>query len=219
MVKHLRRYAIALLIAVAIPVLTSAQGKMVTTTGVIYVRSIVLAAGQTLGWSDAFFCRGAANVIGISGCTSSFPALKRNGNNIRLRAADDSADASIIASQFQATISMAGPSNVWGSFTAPTISAGFGTSPSIPNNNGTFAFTVNVGTGGTASSGTIGLPTAANGWVCNAIDFTSPTTGGGYYVKQTGGTTTTAVLTGFSTAGAATAWTASDVLRVSCFAY
>jgi hypothetical protein len=103
--------------------------------------------------------------------------------------------------------------------TAPTISSGFGTSPSIPSNNGTAAFTVNVGTGGSASSGVIGLPTATTGWICFAFDITNPTTGGGYYVKQTAGTTTTATLTGYNTSGAATAWTASDILRVSCHAY
>jgi hypothetical protein len=194
----------------------------------IGTEGIRIGSGRQIGWSssadpagggaDTILCRGAANVIGIGGCTSSFPAIKRSTNNIQVRLADDSAFSALTASNLAFTSGVLAV-NLLMTTTAPTISAGFGTSPSIPNSNGTAAFTVNVGTGGTASSGTIGLPTAANGWVCNAFDFTSPTTGGGYYVKQTGGTTTTAVLTGFNTAGAATAWTASDVLRVSCFAY
>jgi hypothetical protein len=102
--------------------------------------------------------------------------------------------------------------------TAPTVTSA-GTSPSIPNQNGTAAFTVNVGTGGTASAVVLAMPTATAGWVCNAADLTNPTTGGGYYVKQTSGSATSVTLTGFSTAGSATAFTASDVLFVSCLAY
>lgn len=102
------------------------------------------------------------------------------------------------------------------SSTAPTIS-GFGTSPSVPSNNGTCAFTINVGTGGTASTGTVTLPAAATGWVCTAQDVTTPAS---YITSQTGGTTTTATFTNYSrTTGLATAWTASDILRVSCMGY
>ena len=105
------------------------------------------------------------------------------------------------------------------SSTDPTISSGFGTGASVLASNGTGAFAINVGTGGTASRGVIGLPAATTGWVCNAFDITSPTTGGGYYVKQTGGTNTSAMLTGYDTTGREMAWTASDILRVSCFAF
>lgn len=102
------------------------------------------------------------------------------------------------------------------SSTAPTVT-GFGTSPSVPSNNGTGAFTVNVGTGGSASTGTVTLPTAATGWVCSAFDVTNPDTA---VTNQTGGTTTTATFTNYSrTTGIATAWAASDILRMSCHAY
>jgi hypothetical protein len=101
---------------------------------------------------------------------------------------------------------------------APTISSGFGSTASITTNNGTAAFTVNVGGGGTASSGVIGLPTATNGWNCWAVDLTNPTGGGGYNVKQTAGTASSAELTGYNTSGSVTAWTAGDILSVSCFA-
>lgn len=107
--------------------------------------------------------------------------------------------------------------NMLFSATAPTIAAAGcgGAAASIAANNGTAAFSVNVGTT-PGTTCTITLPTSVNGWVCDAFDFTNPTTGGGYYVKETGGTTTTIVLTFFSTAGAATAPTASDVVRVKC---
>lgn len=104
------------------------------------------------------------------------------------------------------------------STTAPTISSGFGTTPSIVNSNSTQVFTINVGTGGTATSGVIGLPAAAHGWSvsCNDITTTSTTV---FFTKQTGTTTTTATVGSFDTSGAASAWAASDVLSCMAAAY
>lgn len=92
--------------------------------------------------------------------------------------------------------------------TAPTISSGFGTSPTISTTGSTAGFRVNVGTGGVATSGVLGLPTATAGWNCYATDMTN-----NIATRMTSSTTTTATLT------AASAWTASDILAVSCFAY
>jgi hypothetical protein len=102
--------------------------------------------------------------------------------------------------------------------TAPTISSGFGSSPSVTGSNGTAAFRINVGTGGTASSGVIGLPAAANGWNCYPTDITTTSTNV-FMTKQTASTTTTATLGNFNTSAVATAWAASDILAVSCFAF
>lgn len=96
--------------------------------------------------------------------------------------------------------------------TAPTISSGFGTSPSIASSNGTAAFTVNVGTGGVATSGVIGLPTATNGWVCRCDDITTASATV-FLTKQTASATTTCTVGNFNTAGAAAAWVASDILH------
>ena len=102
------------------------------------------------------------------------------------------------------------------SSTAPTISSGFGTSPSIAANNGTAAFTINVGTGGTAQNGVIGLPTAAAGWVVNCQDIT---TNASFVVSQTASSTTTATVQNYSrTTGLAIAWTASDILHCTAVA-
>lgn len=106
---------------------------------------------------------------------------------------------------------------------APTVS-GFGTSPSVPNQHGSAAFEINVGTGGTASTGTINFPSgspaarvAATGWACHVQDVTNPDS---FVTVQTGGTVSTVTLKNYSrTTGSAIAWTASDVLRCSCFAY
>jgi hypothetical protein len=83
--------------------------------------------------------------------------------------------------------------------------------------NGTAAFRVNVGTGGSATSGVIGLPTAANGWNCYATDITTQSTTV-FLTKQTASSASSATIGNFNTAGAAAAWVASDILAVSCFA-
>jgi len=98
---------------------------------------------------------------------------------------------------------MTAKSLLWSS-TAPTISSGFGTSPSIVQQNGTAAFEINVGTGG-ASSGAVTLPTAANGWSCQVSDMTTNIAS-----RETAFTTTSVTLTG------ASAWSASDKLLVNC---
>lgn len=101
--------------------------------------------------------------------------------------------------------------------TAPTISSGFGTNPSIVANNGTAAFTVNVGTGGTATGGVVGLPTATTGWACSAADITTPAS---FVTVQTATAATTATFANYArTTGLLIAWTASDVLSVQCVGY
>jgi hypothetical protein len=103
------------------------------------------------------------------------------------------------------------------SATAPTISSGFGTSPSVTV-GGSTSFRINVGTGGTANSGVIGLPAATNGWncFCNDVTTASATV---FLCKQTATATNSATIGNFNTAGAAAAWVASDIVEVNCRAY
>lgn len=108
---------------------------------------------------------------------------------------------------------------LWNS-TAPTISSGFGTGPSIASNNGNADFRVNVGTGGSASSGVIGLSAATAGWNCLAHPTVMATTGTqATFTLQTATSTTTATLTGYNTSGTATAWPSGTILIVHCAAY
>jgi hypothetical protein len=103
--------------------------------------------------------------------------------------------------------------------TAPTVAAGGcgGAAAGIVTNNSTMAFTFQVGTT-PGTTCTINFPSGGNhGWFCNAADMTNPTTGGGYYIKTTTAGTNSAVLTFYSTAGAATAPTASDQVIANCF--
>lgn len=102
---------------------------------------------------------------------------------------------------------------------SPTVSSGFGTSPSVPNANGTVAFTVNVGTGGVATSGVIAMnATAAHGWVLH-VENLSTRSSTVFQTKQTATSTTTATIGNFNTAGAAAAWAASDILAITAIAY
>lgn len=101
---------------------------------------------------------------------------------------------------------------------APTIASGFGTSPSITASNGTAAFEVHVGTGGTSGSGNINLPTAAHGWACDAHDITTVSTAI-FSTKQISTATNVAGFANYSTSGSQAAWGAGDNLLVKCSAF
>lgn len=103
---------------------------------------------------------------------------------------------------------------------APTISSGFGTSPSILTSNGATTFRINVGTGGTATGGVLGMPTATTGWNCTFSVLNPTATNVLSQNTQTSSTTTTVTIQNdLSATGAATAWPASTTLIAFCAAY
>lgn len=106
------------------------------------------------------------------------------------------------------------------SSTAPTVSSGFGTDAAVTAGTSA-AFRMNVGTGGAASAGVIGLPTAATGWDCSVEDLTATTANVAdrRTLQLSSSTTTATVENQVVSSGAASAWTAGDVLAVSCTAY
>jgi parallel beta-helix repeat protein len=98
---------------------------------------------------------------------------------------------------------------------APTISSGFGSGASIPTNYGPAVFTVNVGhTGGTATSGAIGLPEARDGWLCVVSDQTTPAA----HLRQTASAANSITLTNYDSTGKPAAWADMEILIVGCFA-
>lgn len=106
------------------------------------------------------------------------------------------------------------------SATAPTISSGFGTSPSIASSNGSATFRVNVGTGGTATAGVVGLPTASNGWNCSVSEFNPNATALLSVTIITASTNASVSLSNnLLSTGAASAWQASQILVLNCAAY
>jgi hypothetical protein len=163
---------------------------------------------------------GTTPMLQLGGTTSSFPAIKRNAAVLEARLADDSAYANFTAlnNNFTNGIFVGGTTLVM-SATAPTISSGFGTSPSIANSNGSGVFVVNVGGGAAATNGVITLPAAATGWVVLCVDLTSALNHTGLNTVQTASTTTSATIESQNSAGAATAWAANSLVRCIALAY
>jgi hypothetical protein len=103
--------------------------------------------------------------------------------------------------------------------TAPTV-ASAGTSPSVPNQNGSIAFTVNVGTGGTATTLVVNVGTATAGWVCTPNDITEAAANSANHVVQTASSTTQATFQNqVASTGIAVAFGASDIVTLSCVSY
>ena len=93
------------------------------------------------------------------------------------------------------------------------IGSGFGTNPSISSGYSTQAFVVNVGTGGSAYSGVIGMPLATSGWMCKFNDALQHTA----EAIQTGNTQSSVTVTNYSfTTGATQAWGSGDTLAAQC---
>jgi hypothetical protein len=176
-------------------------------------------ASQTIDWkAEVQPVQGAANP------TSNWVlSCQINGGGYTPRLAVNSTLLSILTGSLQVTGNLQFLAGITGSggntlitATAPTISSGFGTTPTIASTNGPASFSVNVGTGGTATSGVITLPAAAHGWSCYCSDVGATPTG---RTEPTAMTTTSVTLTNFSrTTGLAVAWTASEIIQVSCFA-
>lgn len=170
----------------------------------------VLARSMTGGSTGFQGYHGTNALVAAKGATYLYDGAP--GSNIAL-ATSDTASSDPVSSTVVSVANLA-LQNLALSRTTPAITSGFGTSPNIIQQNGTVAFEVNVGSGGTATSGVIGLPKATNGWNCFVTDETSPTA----LTRQTANTTTSATFTNYNYAGTATAWTADDILIVSCFA-
>jgi hypothetical protein len=165
----------------------------------------------------------ASNIIfydnlSFSGNLSGNPALfpVSNPGAIHFRSGDNSRDVDITALNVTASAAY-NTTNLLISVVAPTISSGFGSGAAVASNNGTAAFTVNVGTGGTGSSGVIELPAAVTGWNCFCTDITT-NSAAVFSCKQTDTSTATATIGNFNTSAAAAAWVDGDILSVSCFA-
>lgn len=106
--------------------------------------------------------------------------------------------------------------NLLESITAPTITAAGcgGAAAAIQFQNGTATFTINVGTT-PGSACTVTMPAAANDWVCMAVDVTTNSTSV-FLQKQTATSSTSITITNFSDVAVATAFVASDKVKVEC---
>jgi len=212
---------------------TNSSGTSITLNTIITTDTTPAVAGAGIAYFSAIIY-GSTGAGGAATLNGGLGALPLQMAPIRLRAGTLLPAGAVAAGYLDGTFehdttgvkftnsttrySILMSANTLLSVTAPTISSGFGTSPSVVANNGVGAFTVNVGTGGTATSGVIGLPTATNGWSCSCNDVTT-TSSSVFMCKQTATSATTATIGNFNTSGAATAWTASDVIQVKCMGY
>ena len=154
---------------------------------------------------------GGSNLV--LGYNVAVTTLKTGSNNILL-GNSSAVDVPANATSYWLNIGKA----ILNDMDAPTIGSGFGTSPSVTHGTSNAAFTVNVGTGGTATSGVINFTNAApNGWVCTATDVTSYSTIVDVVVPTS---TTSVTMYSYSrTTGLSTAWNASDIQAVQCHGY
>lgn len=92
--------------------------------------------------------------------------------------------------------------------------SGFGGSPSVTKGGNVLAFSINVGSGGVASTGTITFaPAAPNGWQVNTcVDQTTQTATVARTQQIGTGSTTQVTIGNFTSAGIAGAWVANDIL-------
>jgi len=97
-----------------------------------------------------------------------------------------------------------------------SIGSGFGTSPSITAQNGYEHFALNVGTGGSATTGVVTLPLAVNGWFCTATDVTTQSAAVSLTKQVGAGGTTSVTLGNYTDVSASGPWAAGDILHVSC---
>lgn len=103
--------------------------------------------------------------------------------------------------------------------TAPTVTSA-GTSPSVSGTN-TGAFRVNVGTGGAATTIVMSMPAATTGWNCDTTNITASAANRAAVrtVQQASTTTSVTVQNQNVATGAATAFTASDIVSFVCTAF
>lgn len=171
--------------------------------------ALLFAAGSTTvptisftGDTDTGMSRSAANQISI--IAGAAEAIRTTATATTLQ----------LATTFSVSLSTDG--SLVSSSTNPTIFSGFGTSPTIAA-TGTPAFTVTVGTGGTAQTGVVTMPASTTGWACGVVDTTTPAS---FETEVISSTATSISLQNYSrTTGLAIAWTASDVLVFRCTGY
>lgn len=102
---------------------------------------------------------------------------------------------------------------------SPTIGGGFGTGAAINNANGTAAFWLYIGSGGTATEGFITMPDiGASGWHCTLTPYTAITPNGVNIIGSIGATNITIKHVNITT-GAPLAWTTSSIIGAHCIGY
>jgi len=186
-----------------VAILTSTAGAYATfQKGITDKGYIGLGLGGAGATTDSMVVRGVADVQIAAGSSTIVSTFSSTG----LAVTGTTSSTSFADSGGHLIISS----------TAPTIASGFGTSPSILANN-TAAFRVTVGTAiSTTYSGTLTMPAAPNGWVCNVQNVSTPTISS----RQVASSTTSVSISDFnSSTNALVQWLTGDVLLFQCTAF
>lgn len=176
--------------------------------------SVLLAASAFAGIGAPPFNQAAVAITGgtINGATTASVAAVAAGSVY------NPASVAITGGTINNT-TIKGAANLLISTSTPSISSGFGTSPSIVSSNGTATFKVNVGTGGTATSGIIAMPTAQTGWNCLAQVPTNASYFGWITVSPSSTSTSVTFENRNTTNGVLSAWPASVIFTAICIAF
>lgn len=185
------------------------------STGTVSFTGVMCLGAKTGGHLTT-----ANNALLISGGINGYAGFTNfaSGSNVILIASG----GNVIDTPAAGTSNFINVENAYIASTAvPTYTGGFGTNAGWYGNSSGYTsvhFGWNVGTGGTASSGSFAFPTAApNGYACTGRDVTNPAS----FVEDFAATSTTGVtVTNYSrTTGSVVAWTSGDVLEISCEGY
>ncbi|MGN6323036.1 MAG: hypothetical protein ACTHNE_15035 [Dyella sp.] len=96
----------------------------------------------------------------------------------------------------------------------PTISSGFGSGASIGPSNGTAAFRIIVGQS-PGVGGTLAMPAAPNGWVCEGYDL-SQINSSAFYFRETAYTSISVTMAMYNTSGAQSNIVEGDTIVMKC---
>lgn len=210
--KLIKNSLLTLLLLSVFALAVYGQAFPVRTSNVFPGVTISSTTGCIIWTGSTQICNVADGVIKITNAAGTGFGLRAQGTS--------SADIRNVANNGGGTIginqiNLAG--SAYTNSTTPSTSAGFGTGEAFGTGARAAAWTLTIGTGGTDSTGTLTLPSASNGWVCNVTDLTNNAS---FVTSQTGGTTTSATFKNYSrTTGLEVAWTAADLLSGSCVAY
>ena len=190
-------------------------------SGLTVSSGVLSTSGQitsTLATGTApFVVASATNVANLNATTLTGYPIGTSGATIPLLTGNNTFGGAIRVG-VGGSLAAGGAASMIISYTAPTISSGFGASPAIQLGGGSFSFTVTVGSGGAAQTGTLTMPTATHGWICQVNDQSTKSASVAY-TMETANTTTSVTVGNYTDVMASGPWTAGDVLQFLCSGY
>jgi hypothetical protein len=197
-------------------VLSINQSGTLTTGGLLQINTSGSLIGNSSDGVVALYNNAATDFtrLQFGGTTAAYPSWARSSTAPFFKAL--LADASGYTSVGIGSLYLPNTILTFAS-TVPTLSSGFGASSALVAGTVT-TFRWNVGTGGVATTGVLNVAsTASTGWNCTVSNLTAKAAHRADDTVQTASTTTTITVENQTVStGAAVAWAASDILKISC---